>query len=97
VLECMPVQPKQVASMKYNEIEDKRNLQPQDSASRIEAICWYALGQVQDPVHRYCQVGIEALERWGMSPAMGDPKYIAEYLRWMEPNGSRPKLSEMMG
>jgi protein SCO1 len=41
--------------------------------------------------------GIEALERWGMSPAMGDPKYIAEYLRWMEPNGSRPKLSEMMG
>jgi protein SCO1 len=41
--------------------------------------------------------GIESLERWGMSPAMGDPKYIAEYLRWMEPNGSRPKLSEMMG
>jgi protein SCO1/2 len=41
--------------------------------------------------------GIEPLERWGMSPALGDPKYIAEYLRWMEPNGSRPKLSEMMG
>ncbi len=41
--------------------------------------------------------GIESLERWGMSPALGDPKYIAEYLRWMEPNGSRPKLSEMMG
>ena len=41
--------------------------------------------------------GIESIERWGMSPAMGDPKYIAEYLRWMEPNGSRPKLSEMMG
>jgi protein SCO1 len=41
--------------------------------------------------------GIESLERWGMSPAMGDPKYIAEYLRWMEPNGSRPDLSEMMG
>jgi len=41
--------------------------------------------------------GIEALERWGMSPALGDPKYIAEYLRWMEPNGSRPDLSEMMG
>jgi protein SCO1/2 len=41
--------------------------------------------------------GIESLERWGMSPAMGDPKYIAEYLRWMEPNGSRPKLSELMG
>jgi protein SCO1 len=41
--------------------------------------------------------GIEALERWGMSPAMSDPKYIAEYLRWMEPNGSRPKLTEMMG
>jgi protein SCO1 len=41
--------------------------------------------------------GIESLERWGMSPAMSDPKYIAEYLRWMEPNGSRPKLTEMMG
>jgi protein SCO1/2 len=41
--------------------------------------------------------GIESLERWGMSPALGDPKYIAEYLRWMEPNGNRPKLSEMMG
>lgn len=41
--------------------------------------------------------GIESLERWGMSPALGDPKYIAEYLRWMEPNGSRPILSEMMG
>jgi protein SCO1/2 len=41
--------------------------------------------------------GIESLERWGMSPALGDPKYIAEYLRWMEPNGSRPRLSEMMG
>jgi protein SCO1 len=41
--------------------------------------------------------GIESLERWGMSPAMGDPKYIAEYLRWMEPNGARPNLMEMMG
>ncbi len=41
--------------------------------------------------------GIEPLGRWGMSPALGNPKYIAEYLRWMEPNGSRPKLSEMMG
>jgi protein SCO1/2 len=41
--------------------------------------------------------GIESIERWGMSPALGDPKYIAEYLRWMEPNGTRPNLSEMMG
>lgn len=41
--------------------------------------------------------GIEPLERWGMSAALGDAKYIAEYLRWMEPNGNRPKLSEMMG
>jgi protein SCO1 len=41
--------------------------------------------------------GIDALERWGMSPALGNPKYIAEYLRWMEPNGSRPNLAEMMG
>lgn len=41
--------------------------------------------------------GIEPLHRWGMSPALGNPKYIAEYLRWMEPNGSRPRLSELLG
>jgi len=41
--------------------------------------------------------GIESLERWGMAPAMSDAKYLAEYVRWMEPNGSRPVLSEMMG
>jgi protein SCO1/2 len=41
--------------------------------------------------------GIESLERWGMAPALGDAKYLAEYVRWMEPNGSRPVLSEMMG
>lgn len=41
--------------------------------------------------------GIEALERWGMAPALGDAKYIAEYVRWMEPNGSRPVLADMMG
>ena len=41
--------------------------------------------------------GIEHLERWGMAPALGDAKYLAEYVRWMEPNGSRPVLSEMMG
>jgi protein SCO1/2 len=41
--------------------------------------------------------GIESLERWGMAPALGEAKYIAEYVRWMEPNGSRPVLSEMMG
>jgi protein SCO1/2 len=41
--------------------------------------------------------GIEPLERWGMAPALGDPKYLAEYVRWMEPNGSRPVLTELMG
>jgi protein SCO1/2 len=41
--------------------------------------------------------GIESLERWGMAPALSAPKYLAEYVRWMEPNGSRPVLSEMMG
>ncbi len=41
--------------------------------------------------------GIEPLERWGMSAALGEAKYIAEYLRWMEPNGARPKMAEMMG
>lgn len=41
--------------------------------------------------------GIESLERWGMAPALGDAKYLAEYVRWMEPNGSRPVLEELMG
>ncbi|MCX7084407.1 MAG: SCO family protein [Methylococcales bacterium] len=41
--------------------------------------------------------GIESLERWGMAPALGNPKYLAEYVRWMEPNGTRPLLSDMMG
>lgn len=41
--------------------------------------------------------GIEHLGRWGMTPALGEPKYIAEYVRWMEPNGARPNLQEMMG
>ena len=41
--------------------------------------------------------GIEPLERWGMAPAMSDAKYLAEYVRWMEPNGSRPVLSELIG
>jgi hypothetical protein len=32
-----------------------------------------------------------------MAPALGDAKYLAEYLRWMEPNGSRPVLAELIG
>ncbi|MGV8712827.1 MAG: SCO family protein [Nitrosomonas sp.] len=34
--------------------------------------------------------GIEALERWGTSPALANPKSIAQYFYWMEPNGARP-------
>lgn len=34
--------------------------------------------------------GIEALERWGASPALSNPKAIAQYFYWMEPNGARP-------
>ncbi|MFA6164905.1 MAG: SCO family protein, partial [Methylobacter sp.] len=41
--------------------------------------------------------GIEPLERWGTCPALGNPKYIAEYIYWMEPGGQRPNQSEMMG
>lgn len=41
--------------------------------------------------------GIEPLERWGTCPALGNPKYIAEYVYWMEPNGQRPKQPEMIG
>lgn len=41
--------------------------------------------------------GIKPLERWGTYPALGNPKYIAEYIYWMEPDGQRPNQSEMMG
>jgi protein SCO1/2 len=41
--------------------------------------------------------GIEPLERWGACPALGDPKYIAQYVYWMEPKGIRPQPKEMMG
>jgi protein SCO1/2 len=40
--------------------------------------------------------GIEPLQRWGTCPALGDPKFIAEYVRWMEPNGSRPNIAEIL-
>ena len=41
--------------------------------------------------------GIESLERWGSAPSMTNPKYLAEYVRWLEPNGKKPNLAEMMG
>jgi protein SCO1/2 len=41
--------------------------------------------------------GIEHLGRWGMTPALGEAKYIAEYVRWMEPGGARPNIQEMAG
>jgi len=41
--------------------------------------------------------GIEKLGRWGMTPALGEPRFIAEYVRWMEPGGARPNLQEMAG
>jgi protein SCO1/2 len=41
--------------------------------------------------------GIEPLERWGMCAAMSNPKYIAQYVQWLEPNGRRPNLAEMAG
>ncbi len=34
--------------------------------------------------------GIERLERWGASPALANPRDIAQYFYWMEPNGERP-------
>jgi protein SCO1 len=40
--------------------------------------------------------GIEPLQRWGTCPALGDPKYIAEYVRWLEPNGSRPDIAKIL-
>lgn len=39
--------------------------------------------------------GVEPLERWALCPALGNPKYIARYVEWMEPNGLKPDLTEM--
>ena len=39
--------------------------------------------------------GIEQRETWAMAPALSEPKFIAEYLRWMEPKGKRPGLETM--
>jgi protein SCO1/2 len=41
--------------------------------------------------------GIERLERWGMCAALGNPKYIARYVEWLEPKGKRPDLAAMLG
>ena len=41
--------------------------------------------------------GIEHLETWAMAPALSEPQFIAEYLRWMEPKGKRPSLEAMIG
>lgn len=34
--------------------------------------------------------GIEPLERWGGCPALADPKWIVQYLAWLDPKGERP-------
>src|SRR5437773_1740150 len=34
--------------------------------------------------------GIEPLERWGACPALTNPKAIARYISWIEPQGERP-------
>jgi protein SCO1 len=39
----------------------------------------------------HLQMGIEPLERWCTVPSALRPELIANYLRWMEPNGVRPK------
>lgn len=41
--------------------------------------------------------GIEPLERWGSAPGMTNPKYLAEYVRWLEPKGKKPYLPELTG
>jgi protein SCO1/2 len=35
--------------------------------------------------------GIEPLERWGSCPSLSHPKWIVNYLAWMEPGGERPR------
>jgi protein SCO1/2 len=41
--------------------------------------------------------GIEHRETWAMAPALSEPQFIADYLRWMEPKGKRPVLEAMIG
>ncbi len=41
------------------------------------------------------RMGIEPLERWMLAPALANPKYLARYVEWMEPNGKRPDLIEL--
>jgi len=46
----------------------------------------------RDPARHvgHLQMGIEPLERWCSVPTALRPELIANYLRWMEPNGARP-------
>lgn len=41
--------------------------------------------------------GVEPLGLWGSAPSTTNPKYLAQYLLWLEPNGKRPNMTEMMG
>ncbi len=43
------------------------------------------------------RIGIEPLERWATAPVLGRPGTIANYLRWMEPNGERPTPWMLVG
>lgn len=45
----------------------------------------------------YARIGIEPLERWCAAPVLGRPGTIADYLRWIEPNGERPTPWMLVG
>jgi protein SCO1 len=48
--------------------------------------------QDRDPASHvgHLRMGIEPLERWCTMPTLTRAAAIANYLRWMEPNGERP-------
>ncbi|MBI4595560.1 MAG: hypothetical protein HY730_04185 [Candidatus Tectomicrobia bacterium] len=37
-------------------------------------------------------MGIEPLERWSGCPALTNPKWIVQYINWMEAKGKRPTM-----
>ena len=76
-----------------------------DKPQRIERLR-RALGYVnadpvldRDPARHvgHLRMGIEPLERWCTVPALTRPGAIANYLRWMEPNGERPTPWMLVG
>jgi protein SCO1 len=76
-----------------------------DKPQRIERVR-RALGYVRrdpaldrDPASHlgYVKLGIEPLERWCSAPGRLRARALANYIRWMEPNGERPTPWMLVG